>query len=314
MTFKQALGGKHNMTTKTFRVALPPDPNTKAPHWKLPPGACDTHIHVFGPPDLFPYSEERRYTPPAAPLEHYRNVQKITGLSRAVLVTPTAHGYDNRVILDAIARSDGTMRGIANIDSSFSDAELKTLHDAGIRGARFHLMDDRIGNEKHISSQLPRMKKLGWILDLHVDPKDLIKHEKYIRDLPIVTIIDHMARVRGKDGVDQPAFRLLLDMLRDDRFWVKLCSFDKISAVPNARPERCLPFMDMVPFAQAVIAAAPDRVLWGSDWPHGNTFTPGRTPNEGDLLDLLAVIAPDEALRKHILVDNPARLFGFPPV
>jgi predicted TIM-barrel fold metal-dependent hydrolase len=144
-----------------------------------------------------------------------------------------------------------------------------------------------------------------------VDPKDLVQHEKFIRTLPVPTIIDHMARVRGADGVNQPAFALLLDLLKDERFWVKLCSFDKISAVPKAHVEGSLPFMDMVPFAQAVVDVAPDRVIWGSDWPHGNTFTPGRVPNEGDLLDLVATIAPDEALRKRILVDNPARLFGF---
>src|SRR4051812_41984581 len=141
-------------------------------------------------------------------------------------------------------------------------------------------------------------------------PPDFIAHESFIWSLPTVTIIDHMARVRGKDGLDQPAFRLLLDLLKDDRFWVKLCSFDKISS-PQAHVPGSLPYLDMVPFAQAVIEAAPDRVLWGTDWPHGNTFTPGRTPNEGDLLDLLAVVAPDEKIRRRILVENPARLFGF---
>jgi 2-pyrone-4,6-dicarboxylate lactonase len=190
---------------------------------------------------------------------------------------------------------------------------LAALADGGIRGARFHLMKDRPGSEAHLGEHLPLLRKLDWILDLHVDPVDLIAHERFIRALPTVTIIDHMARVRGKDGLEQPAFRLLLELMKDDRFWVKLCSFDKISAVPQAHVEGSLPFMDMVPFAQAVIAAAPDRVIWGTDWPHGNTFTPGRTPNEGDLLDLLAAIAPDQALRQRILVDNPARLFGFAP-
>ncbi len=119
--------------------------------------------------------------------------------------------------------------------------------------------------------------------------------------------------MRGADGVDQPAFQLLLRLLKDERFWVKLCSFDKISAVPKAHVEGSLPFLDMVPFAKAVVEVAPDRVIWGTDWPHGNTFTPGRVPNEGDLLDILAVIAPDPQMRKAILVDNPARLFGFGP-
>ncbi len=300
------------MTRSPLRVSLPPDPNTRPPHWTLPPGACDTHAHVFGPPDLFPYADDRRYTPPAAPVEHYRNMQKITGLSRAVFVTPTAHGHDNRVVLNAIAELGDSARGVANIDSSFDDAALDALKDGGMRGARFHLMDDRPGSEEHLSAQLPRLRARDWTLVLHVDPVDLVNHEKFIRALPVVTVIDHMARVRGADGLGQPAFRLLLDLLKDDRFWVKLCSFDKISAVPKARVEGSLPFMDMVPFAQAVIAAAPDRVIWGTDWPHGNTFTPGRVPNEGDLLDLLAVIAPDAAQRNRVLVDNPARLFGFP--
>lgn len=300
------------MTRAPLPVSLGPDPNTRAPKWKLPPGACDTHAHIFGPPDIFPFADSRRYTPPAAPFEHYTNMQTITGLSRVVFVTPAAHGLDNRVILDGIARSEGKARGIANIDGSFEERDLDALDEGGFRGARFHLMDDRPGSEEFLSEQAPRLARRNWILDLHVDPKDLIHHADFIRKLPTTTIIDHMARVRGKDGVAQPAFRLLLDMLKDDRFWVKLCSFDKITAVPKAHVEGALPFMDLVPFAQAVIEVAPDRVIWGTDWPHGNTFTPGRTPNEGDLLDLLAVIAPDEAARRKILVDNPARLFGFP--
>jgi 2-pyrone-4,6-dicarboxylate lactonase len=299
------------MARSRLPVSLPPDPNTRVPRWTLPKGACDTHAHIFGPPDIFPYSDQRRYTPPAAPIEHYRNMQKITGLSRAVFVTPTAHGCDNRVILNAIAELGDSARGIANIDSSFDSKSLQALAEGGIRGARFHLMKDRPGSEEHLSEHLPVLQRLGWILDLHVDPVDLIEHERFIRALPTVTIIDHMARVRGSDGLAQPAFRLLLELLKDDRFWVKLCSFDKISALPQARLDGKLPFLDMVPFAQAVIETAPGRVIWGTDWPHGNTFSPGRTPNEGDLLDLLAVIAPDEAGRQRILVENPARLFGF---
>jgi predicted TIM-barrel fold metal-dependent hydrolase len=277
----------------------------------VPKGACDTHAHIFGPPDIFPYSEKRRYTPPAAPVEHYRNMQTITGLGRAVFVTPTAHGYDNRVILDGIATLGDAARGIANIDASFDIKALQAMAEAGIRGARFHLMKDRPGSVAHLSENLPSLQALDWVLDLHVDPEDFIEHETFIRSLPTPTIIDHMARVRPQDGLGQPAFVLLLDLLQDDRFWVKLCSFDKISALPNANVEGSLPFLDVVPFAQAVIAVAPDRVIWGTDWPHGNTFTPGRTPNDGDLIDLLAVIAPDEQMRKRILVDNPARLFGF---
>src|SRR4051794_206905 len=217
------------MHEEALRVALPPDPNTRAPNWSLPDGACDSQFHVFGPPHKFPYADSRRYTPPAAPIEHYWNVQKITGLSRAVVVQPTAHGVDNRVTLDAVARSNGSMLGIVNIDESISDTELDALAESGIRGARFSLMGDREGSPEQIGAQLPRMQARDWILDLHVEPADFVEHEKFIRELPLVTLIDHMARVNPVEGLDQPAFRLLLDLLKDDRYWVKICSLDKLS-------------------------------------------------------------------------------------
>src|SRR3979490_1267557 len=150
------------MTRSGLPVSLPPDPNTRAPGWTLPKGACDTHAHVFGPPDIFPYYDERRYTPPAAPIEHYRNMQRITGLSRAVFFCPTAHGYDNRVILDAIAKLGDSARGIANINSSFDTKLLQALAEGGIRGARFHLMKDRPGGEDHLSEQLPVLQRFSW--------------------------------------------------------------------------------------------------------------------------------------------------------
>jgi 2-pyrone-4,6-dicarboxylate lactonase len=302
------------MNDLAMRMAYPPDPNTRPPHWTLPKNACDSHIHVFGPPHLFPYADSRRYTPPAAPIEHYWNVQEITGLSRACVVQPSAHGVDNRAILDAIAKSNGRIVGIANIDDTTTDAEMEMMSANGIKGARFSLMDERDNSPTTdaVAAQLPRMVKHDWIFDFHCDPDDLVTYEKFVRDLPMITVIDHMARVRPKGGLEQRPFQLLLELLKDDKYWVKICSFDKLSGIPKARVETGLPFLDMVPFAQAVIAVAPDRVLWGSDWPHGNTFKPGRTPNEGDLLDIFKVIAPDEETRKKILVDNPARLFGFP--
>lgn len=292
-------------------VALPPDPNTRPPHWTLPAGACDTHFHVFGPPHRFPFAETRRYEPPAAPIEHYWTVQKITGLSRAIAVQPTAHGFDNAAILDAVARSDGRMRAVVCIDDSISDAALAEMKAQGARGARFSLMSDRVGSRDAIARQLPQIEAMGWSLVLHIEPEFLLAHEEFIRSLPVPTVIDHMARIDPGAGLDQPAFQLLLDLLDDARFWTKICCVDKISTRPDAHVQTGLPFQDVIPFARAVIAAAPDRVIWGSDWPHGNTFAPGRTPNEGDLLDLLAQFAPEEDARRAVLVDNPARLYGF---
>ncbi len=296
---------------KPLRVALPFDPNPRAPRWTLPDGACDTHFHVFGPPNRFPYAETRRYEPPAGPIEYYWEMQKITGLTRGVAVQPTAHGFDNSAILDAVARSDGRLRAVVSFDHTTSDEELARLNDAGVVGARFSLMSDRAGSRETIERAIERMAPLGWSFDLHIEPDHLLANEAFVRDLPITTVIDHMGRIDPADGIDQPAFQLVLDLLGDDRFWTKICSVDKISRTPVANVPDGIPFKDVIPFARAVIEAAPDRVIWGTDWPHGNIFTPGRVPNEGALLDLLGEIAPDDATRQRILVDNPARLYGF---
>jgi predicted TIM-barrel fold metal-dependent hydrolase len=297
--------------TAPLPVALPPDPDTRPPRWALPEGACDAHFHVFGPPDRFPYAASRRYDPPPAPIEHYWKVQRITGLDRGIVVQPTAHGTDNRPIVDAIARSDGRLLGVAAIDASMDDNELARLKAAGIRAARFSLMSDRPGSAQAITREIDRIAALGWSLVLHVEPQFLLAHEALIGALPVPTVIDHMARIHPPDGLDQPAFRLLLELLSDERFWTKISCVDKISVEPHLPRESGRPFADVIPFAQRVIEAAPERVIWGSDWPHGNVFAPGRMPNEGDLLDFVAETAPDNATRRRILVDNPARLYNF---
>ena len=297
--------------SKPLPIALPFDPNPRPPSWKLPQNACDTHIHVFGPPNVFPYAEDRRYEPPAAPVEYYFDVQKATGLQRAIVVQPTAHGVDNSAVLDAIAKSGGRFRGVAAIDESASDKELQRLSAGGVVGARFSLMADRAGSQAAIEKALPRMQALDWSLDLHVDPGNFLAHETFIRSLTITTVVDHMARCEPAGGVGQPAFQLLLDLLQRENFWVKIASVSKISANNRVDQLEPIPYADMLPLARKVIEVAPDRVIWGSDWPHGNTFQPGTVPNDGTLLDFLGAAAPDEASRKRILVDNPARLFGF---
>lgn len=293
----------------TLPYSLPPDPNTRKPTATLPEGSCDTHFHIFGPPDRFPFAETRRYTPPGGPYENYIKMAAIVGLSRGIAVQPTAHAFDNSAILNAVARSGGAMRAVVRFNDQTTDAELERLHDAGARGARFSLMSDRPGSTDMIAHALPRMEKLGWSLVLHVEADHFVDNEAFIRSIPIPTVIDHLARVRPSAGLNQPAFRLLLDLLKDDRFWAKICSVNKVSDRKNARVAEGLPFSDVVPFGQAVIAEAPDRVVWGTDWPHGNIFEPGRTPNDGDLADLIAGMAGDAATLKKILVDNPTHLY-----
>ena len=296
--------------TDQLPYALPPDPNTRPPSQALPVVACDTHFHIFGPHNKFPLSDKRRYTPPCAPFENYQKVQKVTGLTHAVAVQPTAHGFDNSAIMDAVARSDGKMRAVVRFNEETSDAQLEDLNQRGARGARFSLMSDRPGSIENLRAALPRLEKLGWSLVLHVEPDHFVANEKFIREIPTITIIDHMARCKPKDGgIKHPAFALLIDLLKDDRFWVKIASIDKLSAqtVPSNRDS--IPYSDVVPMGKAVIEAAADRVIWGSDWPHGNNFEPGRVPNEGDLLNSLSAMATDQKDIQKVLSTNPMRLY-----
>ncbi len=290
----------------------PPDPNTRKPCFTPPPKACDTHFHVFGPPEQFPFVSTHEYTPPAAPLEHYLKMAAVIGVERAVVVQPSVHGLDNSATLNAIAHSRGRFRGVARIDDKTPKSELKRLHEGGIRGVRFNLLDRPRGNVTLdvFDRCVEHIAEFGWSVDLHIDTKNLLGQEKRICALPTAVVIDHIARIKPAAGLSQPAFQLLLELLKQKDVWVKVSGADKIcnTAVHSYYG---LPFVEVIPFAQAVIAAAPARVIWGTDWPHSNNFAPGHTPNDGDLVDLLAAVAPDEATRRKILVDNPAALYGF---
>jgi len=290
----------------------PPDPNTRKPHAIPPPNSCDTHFHVFGPPETFPFVSTHEYTPPAAPLEHYLKMIAVIGIERAVVVQPSVHGLDNSATLDAIKNSNGKFRGIGRINDRTSKDELKRLHDGGIRGVRFNLLDRPRGNVQ--LAVLDRCGEnivdLGWSVDLHIDMKNLIEQERRIRTMPVPVVIDHIARVKPAEGLNQPGFQLLLDLVKLKHVWVKVSGADKICNT-QVHSYFGLPFIEVIPYARAVIAVAPDRVIWGTDWPHSNNFTPGHTPNDGDLVDLLAEFAPDQATRKNLLVDNPSVLYGF---
>jgi len=290
----------------------PPDPNTRKPRFAPPPNSCDTHFHVFGPPEQFPFVSTHEYTPPAAPLEHYLKMIALIGVERAVVVQPSVHGLDNSATLDAIKNSGRRFRGVARIDDRTPKSELQRLHDGGVRGVRFNLLDRPRGNVSLdvLDRCVEHIADFGWSVDLHIDTKKLLEEEKRIRSMPIPVVIDHIARIKPPEGLDQPAFQLLLDLMKEKHVWVKVSGADKICNT-NVHSYFGLPFFEVIPFAQAVIAAAPDRVIWGTDWPHSNNFAPGHTPNDGDLVDLLAAFAPDEEVTRKILVDNPAALYGF---
>jgi predicted TIM-barrel fold metal-dependent hydrolase len=281
-----------------------PDPNTRKPGFELPPGACDAHCHIFGPAHRFPYAEGRTDTQPDAPVENFRKLQHALGFERAVIVQAGCHGTDNAAMLDAISTSDGRYRGIAVINDGFTDAEVEALHDGGVRGVRFSFAR-HLGRDPDfdaVKRTAARIGPLGWHLVFFLEPEIIVEFADILPTFALPVVIDHMGRARTGGGLDQEAFRLLLGFIRGEDFWVKISGAERNS---TAGP----PYTDAIPFAQALIDAAPDRILWGTDWPHPNTAGP--MPNDGDLVDLFARYAPDAAMRKRILVDNPARLFVF---
>jgi 2-pyrone-4,6-dicarboxylate lactonase len=283
----------------------PPHPDPHRPRAFTPPtNACDAHCHIFGPGDRFPYAADRTYTPPDSGIDDFERLQARLGLSRAVFVQASCHGTDNAAMVDAIERGKGRYAGVAMIDESFTDAQIGALHDVGVRGTRFNFVA-HLGGAPEMDEYwriVRRVAAFGWHIVLHFDAKDLPAYAEMLDQMPVPYVIDHMARVDATKGVDQPPFEALLSLMNDERCWVKISGAERLTA--GGAP----PYDDVVPYARAIIAAAPDRVLWGTDWPHPNIR---HMPDDGDLVDTLALFAPDEATRNKILVTNPARLYDF---
>ncbi len=228
-------------------------------------------------------------------------LHKHLGFSRAVLVQASCHGTDNAALLDALDWSQGACRGVCMIDDRVSDAELQALHAAGVRGARFNFVARRGGapDLNVIKAVVRRIAPLGWHLQVHLDAQDILTYRDFLLGLGMPFIIDHMGRVVARNGLDQQPFRLLLDLMKDERVWTKVSGFERVSSTGK-------PFHDAMPYALALFAAAPDRVLWGTDYPHPNVK---EMPNDGEQVDLFAQTITDEAARRRILVDNPTRLY-----
>ena len=286
-----------------MKTTAPPDPHTRKPKFRPPPLACDAHCHVFGPAAKFPYAPDAPYWPPDAPFEGLQKLHSILGIERAVIVHASCHGADMRVTLDAIARSRGRYRGTAIIDESYQEKDFEKMHAGGIRGVRFNFVKHLGGRPDmgFFRNTIEKIHPLGWHLILHLDAQDLVEFKDLFRKIPVPMVIDHMGRVNAADGLDQPPFKVLLEFMRNPNGWVKICGAERVSS-------KGPPFTDALPFAQALIAAAPERILWGTDWPHPNVKW---MPNDGELADLFALMAPEPEIQKKILVENPARLYGF---
>lgn len=280
----------------------PPHPAPRAPRLRLPAGACDAHCHVFGPAHRFPFASDRRYTPPDAGFEALRSLHDRLGLDTAVVVQASCHGTDNSAVLDALRRGEGRYAGVAMLDDRTTEAELDELDDAGVRGARVNFVQHLGGAPDPVvfRRHLARIAARGWHVVLHFDARDLVGYRALLDEIPVPFVIDHMGRVDVSAGLDQPAVVALLDLQRDERCWIKVSGAERVAT--TGRP----PYDDVVPVARALVDAAPERILWGTDWPHPNVR---HVPDDGDMVDLLERIAPDPAVRNRILVDNPRVLY-----
>lgn len=290
--------------------ACPPPREPTRPKLPPPPGASDTHAHVFGPGSQFPYAADRSYTPPDAPLAKYLSMLDTVGFDRGALVQGSAHGRDNSSMLDALARQPKRLRGVAVADADIAPAELRRWHGLGVRGLRFnHYFRDgqlhyRGGVPLEAARTLaPVMAELGWHIQLWIDVKDLPDTLPVLKSLRLPFVIDHMGRSEAAAGIGTAGFQSLLRLVGDGGCWVKLSGAHRISRKPPDYP-------DARPFTEALVRANPERLVWGGDWPHPRMET--EMPDVGHLFELFQRWVPDTATQQRILVANPAKLYDFP--
>ncbi|MBK1659256.1 amidohydrolase family protein [Paracraurococcus ruber] len=276
---------------------------TSKPGWRAPPGATDCHMHIFGPYGTYPLSPGRGYTPPEASIAMYRDMLATIGLERTVVVQPSIYGTDNAVTLDAVAAlGPDRARAVVVVDDGFDLDALRAMDVRGACGVRFNAVSGNGTPLEQLEALAARLAVLGWHLQLYAHPAELLALEPVLARLPVPVVIDHMAGVQAAEGgVAHPAFQAVLRLLRGGA-WAKLCGYRSSAGAPYA---------DVTAMARAMLEAAPDRCVWGTDWPHPSRARPEDVPDDGVLLDALGAWAPDPAQRQAVLVDNPARLYGF---
>jgi 2-pyrone-4,6-dicarboxylate lactonase len=280
------------------------DPAPSKPCYTPPPGAIDAHCHVFGPGDIFPYAPERKYTPCDAGKDRLFALRDHLGFDRNVIVQATCHGADNSALVDALKASDGRARGIATVRHDVTYEELSELNDAGVRGVRFNfvrrLVDPKPDSYYH--SIIDRIAPLGWHVVIYFEASDLAERWDFFTALPTTVVVDHMGRPDVTKPVEGPEFGRFIRLLDEhDNIWSKVSCPERLSVIGAPT------YDDVVPFARTLVERFPDRVLWGTDWPHPNMKT--AMPDDGGLVDMIPRIAPSRELQRKLLVDNPARLY-----
>jgi 2-pyrone-4,6-dicarboxylate lactonase len=283
---------------------LPFHSDPARPVFRPPPGAVDAHCHVFGPGARFPYAPERKYTPCDAPKEKLWALRDYLGFERNVLVQATCHGTDNRALVDALHDARGRARGVATVGGDVSDAELGTLDAAGVRGVRFNFVRRLVDvtPQDVLARIAARVAPLGWHVVIYFEAADLPGLYRFLATLPTAVVVDHMGRPDVTQPVDGPGFELFVRLMREHpNVWSKVSCPERLSQLGPPG------YDDVVPFARRLVAEFPDRVLWGTDWPHPNLRS--HMPDDGQLVDLIPRIAPSPEFQRRLLVDNPMRLY-----
>jgi 2-pyrone-4,6-dicarboxylate lactonase len=285
-----------------------PQPST--PTFALPPGTVDAHCHVFGPGEVFPFAPERKYTPCDAGKDQLFALRDRLGVSRNVVVQATCHGADNRAMVDAVRAAPGRARGVATVRPDIDERELRELDEAGVRGVRFNfvrrLVDAAPTDE--LATIAKRIAPLGWHVVVYFEAADLPELEDFFGTLPTPLVVDHMGRPDVTRPVDGPEFGRFLRFVDRNDVWVKVSCPERLTVTgPPAVDGERNAYVDVVPFARRVVTEFPDRVLWGTDWPHPNLTD--HMPDDGLLVDHVPHVAVTAEQRQKLLVDNPMRLY-----
>ena len=283
---------------------LPFHSNPSKPAFKVPSGAVDAHCHVFGPAEQFPFAPERKYTPCDASKDQLFALRDFLGFERNVIVQATCHGTDNRALVDALVHSGGRARGVASVGRNVTDADLRSMHEAGVRGTRFNFVRRLVDfTPREVLAEIAgRIAPLGWHVVVYFEALDLPELWDFFTTLTATVVVDHMGRPDVTKPVDGPEFELFVRLLREHpNIWSKVSCPERIS---KSGPPT---YDDVVPFAKRIVETFPDRVLWGTDWPHPNMKS--HMPDDGKLVDFLPRIATTPELQRKLLVDNPKRLY-----
>jgi 2-pyrone-4,6-dicarboxylate lactonase len=281
------------------------------PKFKLPPGSVDAHCHVFGPGVEFPFAPERKYTPCDASQAQLFALRDQLGFARNVIVQATCHGADNRAMVDACIAAKGKARGVATVRRIISDTELELMHGAGVRGVRFNFVKRLVDftPKDELIEIAGRVAKLGWHVVIYFEAADLPELWDFFTALPTTVVVDHMGRPDVSKPIDGPEFTLFMKFMQQHpNVWSKVSCPERLSITgPKALGTELAPYRDVVPFARQVVETFPDRVLWGTDWPHPNLKD--HMPDDGRLVDFIPHIAVTTELQRKLLVDNPMRLY-----